>query len=534
MWHRIWILVLASLLAAGQAHADEPRHVRLLWDVSDGNRCVMWTALSETTFSLPVKWPCAGGQGTATASCAAGTWCTASETPLSPGDYVTVYAYRYNPVSYKPLASQVATVLPEEPVGITLLSGLFRAAGGNPGPAYLAQQGENEPVPPQEPISPCIGGTFAPDPCLDAIGRAVAALTTLEGAWNDMLQGPARKIGAGRRGIPAGLRNKTVTDFNTFGIEDLGKTACAFSVKSGKSPLGDGCTSQIGWLEATSASLSQVTELLRGFDASYTPLSVTSLQLARRDGYRRAVDATLEYLVGTGAGLRAETTAGVVQLAEDLATIKAYRRALAPEYAGEYAVELARQGPVKSLSTLVFTLPLRAVGAPDGAAAGITRSLAVEVAASRPWVLVSGGVMVLPTGSLGIHTLAVEQIPNGNSGLVRRLVNVEADTRPVTALLGTHFRVEPRGRWYLTAGTTADKDIFRTAILGASWFKPGWRSLLTVGVMLKKGSTKEQIDDVIDRYSTNGFVPDSINVSQIYPEDGWRWGLVVGWTLTPF
>ena len=105
----------------------------------------------------------------------------------------------------------------------------------------------------------------------------------------------------------------------------------------------------------------------------------------------------------------------------------------------------------------------------------------------------------------------------------------------ITPLLATHFRVHPKAKGvYSLLGTTGDKKIFRTVILGGSYFVTRLRSLFTVGALGAKGSTEEDLQPLIDRYSVGGVVSDSINLAQLFPQEKWYWTLAVGWTLTPF
>jgi hypothetical protein len=79
-----------------------------------------------------------------------------------------------------------------------------------------------------------------------------------------------------------------------------------------------------------------------------------------------------------------------------------------------------------------------------------------------------------------------------------------------------------------------DKNIFRTVLLGGSLFAPRWRSLITVGALGAKGSTEDDLQPLIDEYSHDGIVADSLNLGQIFADEKWDWTLAFAWTLTPF
>src|SRR4029079_115461 len=122
-----WLSVF-FLACAAFAHAD-PRHVRIAWNVNTGATCATVGTISDATFILPPGWPCMGARELKAEQDTCGNWCVPIRGLVQKGDYVTVYAYAYNPVSYKPLAPVVTVVKPEEPVGITMLTAILAAAG---------------------------------------------------------------------------------------------------------------------------------------------------------------------------------------------------------------------------------------------------------------------------------------------------------------------------------------------------------------------------------------------------------------------
>ena len=228
-----------------------------------------------------------------------------------------------------------------------------------------------------------------------------------------------------------------------------------------------------GWVQRVGTELGKATALIRAFDSGYQPGVVTAEHIAHRDRYKRALDGWIEYLVASQNGVRSQLAAGVAQLADDLALIKSYRAALDRTKAASYAVELPRQGPVGSLNKLVFVLPLRFVGDPEGAPAQVSKTLTVEVPPDRPAALASAGVMWLPGGTFGFKKLAIEQVPSGTpTTLTRSLRMIDTEEfRDVTPLLATHFRISAHPAVpYAVLGTTGDKKIFRTVLAGGSFF----------------------------------------------------------------
>ena len=472
---------------------------------------------------LPSAWPCTpDSQG------------IGGRSVVRKGDYVTVYAFQYNAVSYKALAPVVTTLKPEEPVPITLLAAVLQATG------FTAKMMISESdFPGLAAKSACVAPIQKPDGCLAEIGDAVSDVNARIQDWERNLRRDAETIAAARPNIPSDLRNARPPYDSSFRIDKLDEIACKFSVVDRRNPAGGSCDSEKlpGWVQQVSAALGTATALVRAFDSGYRPGVFTAEHIGHRDRYKRALDGWIDYLVANQTGVRSQLAAGVAQLTEDLALIKGYRAAIDPAKAASYAVELPRQGPVGSLNKLLFALPLRFVGDPDSAPAQVSRTLTIEVAADRPPVLASAGLMWLPRGSFGFKRLAIEQVPGATpTTLSKALRMTDVDTfRDVTPLLATHFRLSTNPDVpYAVLGTTGDKNIFRTVLLGGSLFAPRWRSLITVGALGAKGSTEDDLQPLIDEYSHDGIVADSLNLGQIFADEKWYWTLAFAWTLTPF
>lgn len=528
----VWFAMMVAVSATARAQA--PNHVRIIWDVERSISCGFVRPLADTSlFEVPAQFPCESQApvGNTIERCT-GAWCRTPIGIVAKGDYVTVYAFNYNAASYKALAPAITTVKPEEPVAITLLSAVLQAGGyktfGVDRANILAEAGATAAG------SPC--APLVPATCLTEIGGAVLNIDLTIAIWEKELRRPAREIAIARPAIPASLRDPAKPGAPEFGITGLTAFGCRFSVVETKSPLGDVCQQTRGWVQEIGLALGRAAALIRAFDSGYNPSLVTDDHVKQRDRYKRAVDGWVDYLTGNQSGVRSELAAGVAQLADDLSAVKAYRAALDRNQAGSYAVELPRQGPVAHLSRLVFSLPLRFTGDPDSAPAQITRTFTLEIAVERPPVLGSAGVIWLPRGTFDFKKLALEQVPAEGGALTRRMIAVDTqEFRDVSALLGTHVRLHRNSRVpYVTFGTTADRKIFRSALLGLSWFAPRWRSLITLGMVTAKGSSAGDIQAVIDRYSVNGIAPDSLNLAQVFPEEKWRWTFAAGWTLTPF
>jgi hypothetical protein len=523
VWLSVFFLVWATL-----AHA-EPRHVRIAWNVQTGVACGHVNSVSQVTFVLPLDLPCdAAKRLTPNDSTCNSIWCEPVRDLVKKGDYVTVYAYNYNPVSYKPLAPVVTVVKPEEPVPVTLLTAILQATGFR-----ISVYGRVD-TPDIRPTGSRCVEQFDAGRCLSEVRTAVAAIKATVDRWESQIRVSARALAEARGQIPRRLRDQEVAypDFGLTGLTDLG---CRFSIVDGRNPLGETCQAASGWIQDVGAAFGKASALIRAFDAAYDPTRVTADQIVQRDQYQQAVDNYLDYVSSSERGARSELSAGVTQLAEDLAAIKSYRSALNPANAGSYAVELPRQGPVGSLNRLIFALPLRFVGAPDGAPAQLTSTFSIEVVADRPVVLPAAGIVWLPW-NFDFKNLAIEQVPNVPPLLARRLITVDSDQfSTVTAILTTNFRLSTNPSIpYFAFGTTGDKNIFKSALLGGAWFVPRWRSLITGGILLGKGTTEDELQSVIAGYSFNGFVSDSINLGQIPLKKSWHATLVVGWTFTPF
>lgn len=344
----------------------------------------------------------------------------------------------------------------------------------------------------------------------------------------------AAAIAKARAHVPTQLERDGLPPSATdFGIPYLAQLPCEFSSVEKVGPFGEPCGERDGWLQKVGIALGTGYSLVREFDS--TPwTSVSGPEMQRRDRYRAALEAWLDLFTGIRAGVRSELALDVSRLADDLATIKAWRSVLDSTKRATYAAELPRQGPVASLSRLVFSLPLRAVGDPDTAPPKLSRTFEVKVAGRVPATTASAGLMLLNPSKLDRKTLALAQEPNGSGGLQRRLVRQsDTDYRTFTALAAVNVHLH----WslYVTAATTADKQAFKSLLVGPSWYVPRWRSFLTFAVMRAKGSRPEDIDAVIARYSNgSGVVPDSLTLTQIPVPTKWYRTLTVGWTITPF
>ena len=530
---RLAFAALVLVASSVPALAGEPNHVRIVWNVQTGAACALVKPLSQPfELRVPSDWSC---PDSSTAD-----WVRMRDGLVQPGDFVTVYAVNYNAVSYKALAPVVTPLKPEEPVAITLLSTVLQAFRFPVATASIQEQrGVDSFKSPIRAVSACERDDFDAAACLSELSAATQAVEDAVGKWDSTLKADAASIAAARPAIPGKLITGDVAAPD-FGISDLDAFACRFSNVAGKNPLGGAClladgkpSSEDGWVQQVGKALGAASSRIRKFDSA-PPAAVSPAQVQQRDRLKRAVDGWVEYLTTTTTGIRSELSAGAAQLSDDLAAIKSYRRALDETNAPVYAVELPRQGPVGSLHRLVFALPLRRTDDPEGAPARDSRTITVEVAPKMHVAMVSAGVMWLPLGTFDFKTLALEQVPNGSGGLSRQLVLAD-DTRyrDVTALAASHFRVW-KGGGYFTLGTTADKNIFRNVLLGGSYFAPRLRSLFTVAALSAKGSKAKDLQPVIDRYSTNGFVPDAINLTQVAAPEHWYWTLAIAWTLTPF
>lgn len=535
---RLRAALMASALAmCTPAYSGIPRHVRILWSVQlpAGSRalppCARVQPLNEEfTLSVPEPWPCADPKQDS-------GWVRVTDTLVQPGDYVTVYAVNYNAISYKPAAAVVTTVKPEDPQVLALLLAAVQVAGIKvpSGGMSIMTEGAARADLPSAPKSNSCETAQGPAACLDAIGGQVKAVEALAGDWLARFKTRAAAIAQARARVPAQLEREGLPPGTTdFGIPFLAQLPCEFSSLEKVDPLGEPCGERDGWLQKVGVALGTGYSLVREFDS--TPwTSVSGPEMQRRDRYRAALEAWLEYFTGTRAGVRSELAIDVTRLADDLATIKAWRKVLDSAKRATYAAELPRQGPVAGLSRLVFALPLRAVGDPDTAPPKLSRTFEVEVAGRVPTTTASAGLMMMRPSALNFKTLALAQEPNGSGGLQRRLVLQDGtDYRTFTALAAVNFHLRWRAL-YATAATTADKQAFKSLLLGPSWYFPQWRSFMTFAMLRARGSRPVDLDPLIASYSnSSGVVPDTLTLTQIQAPAKWYRTITIGWTVTPF
>jgi hypothetical protein len=559
--------VVAILLLPLLARVCEaaPRQIRVVWNVAAMNACVYQLTLDEP-WAMPesVTPDACGNAGTARPVSGEPT----KNVIVRKGDYVTVYAVHYNPVSYKPKDGKVLVLQPDEPEAISILDLVIRLASGK-GVKTLSVADRQRLALTDEDPSCNFSTADGAAPCLDLVGRQLRALQMALSAWHDTWAYRAAWLADDLARAPRVLRtqewaqaraylgDRAVSERMRERARELGRPdpdldlqtlAADFSCSNSLSPLGNACRGD-GFVEEVQLPLRLATVYLALYDSSIATSCARSADCpgGGLDARRRRLGTGLEAALGlldTGgkSALSAPLGTGMASLQASFRTLKTYRNALAAEAARNYFVELPSKNDVGRLNTLVFTLPLQ----DQGGTALTFRTLTVRVEPDYPLVLASAGLMWLPTSGVDFRQLAIVQEPRtdsaGNTTLVKMLRSEDAGggVRTVAGLLAAGVRCPDRvcrsvaRPLYLTVGTTVDNDIFRTLMVGAACFVPRWRSSIVVGALRTAGATEDDLKDTIGRYSVEGVALKDLDPSKVPIPSVPHWKLVIGWTLSAF
>ena len=224
MDRRVLLFTVLCAALSSAVYAQGPSHVRVLWDVEEGLTCMLVRPLADPDkFELPSAWPCTPKPLAKPREQCTAKWCSGHEALLRKGDYVTVYAFNYNAVSYKALAPVVTTLKPEDPVAISLLAAVLKLPGF-PTQWTIA-------IDRDVPTPPCHGtpqNPLDPPKCLTEIKAAIALVQTQVEMWEAKIKPEAEAIAAARPGIPAKLKGKKPAYPTNFDIAHLDSTGVHF------------------------------------------------------------------------------------------------------------------------------------------------------------------------------------------------------------------------------------------------------------------------------------------------------------------
>jgi hypothetical protein len=128
------------------------------------------------------------------------------------------------------------------------------------------------------------------------------------------------------------------------------------------------------------------------------------------------------------------------------------------------------------------------------------------------------------------------QEPNSASPptLVQKLTPVDDDSGPQRFVPTLMTSIRLKEAFYASIGTTPDKNIFKTVLLGLSYYKPDWRTLFTVGGARAKGASQKDVEEIAKRYSVDGIAIDKVNPAQIPSGSKEHWRFFVCLTFAPF
>ncbi len=556
----MWKLMCAACVACLVAGAAEaaPRQVRIIWNVGARTACVYTAPLGSASWWIPGV-PVDGSKcpDPPNPEYRLQQKAPASNVEVEKGDYVSVFAVHYNPVSYKPRDPKALVVPPEEPEAIAvidLITRVFRKGG--------SLQSLREPVLAFEakPTACNFATIDRAGACLDEIQNELTTLQREAAKWtadgwayraaaleDDLKKTPGALMSAsGTMDADAWLAGGAIRQRIGFNPDEV---AAAFSCQpryeltngksaERKSPLGDICVED-GFVERIRQRATTLSARLELFDisvgASCAKGNCVSSDLAdRRRHMGTAYDSVAQLLAGDQKATWSAAGRAIASLSGSFATLAKYRRALRAEGASDYFVELPAQNNLGRLATVVFSLPLEGQ---DGGAQ-LVHQLTVKVAPDYPRVLASAGAMWLPSRGLEFRKLTINQVPATGSDGAPALAKMLQTTgeggsiRPVAGLLATGVLV--RRPVYATIGTTVDNNIFQTLMAGVSVFIPRWRSSIVAGALMSWGTTDEDLKATIGRYSVNGVALDGLDVSKVPVESRRHTKFVVGWTLSAF
>jgi hypothetical protein len=139
---------------------------------------------------------------------------------------------------------------------------------------------------------------------------------------------------------------------------------------------------------------------------------------------------------------------------------------------------------------------------------------------------------------LNFKKLQLVQVPPAEGNELTKVLEVadDQDFRAITgSVLGHVGDGVPLGEFrvplYFTFGTTPDKNVFRNWILGGSVYLPPIRSVITVGTLLAKGSSEEDIQAQKMRYDP---YVSTVDVSKVPSVATWHSSFFVSLSVSIF
>jgi hypothetical protein len=203
-----------------------------------------------------------------------------------------------------------------------------------------------------------------------------------------------------------------------------------------------------------------------------------------------------------------------------------YDAAADPTKRAAFAVEQAPAAlnPVSAKArSVTISVPMIAVGSTDKQPSRTYEATLRVVGGAK--VAPSVGVAYLPR-SFGFETL-VEEVSGTGKTTRPGFVDTALGQRFLPLAL-THFRVKETDL-HLTVGTTIDKSVFKTGVLGLTLAVREHNLWLTFGAITSKGATRSQLEGVLAQY------PDltGANISKVPLPKERHWRVFVAMSIAP-
>ena len=528
--------LVAVAMACLPVLADaSPAVVRVIWKVGTDTACAKrYDAQSRE------KWP---GQVDPTpddGKCPDGFETVTNKGSLiRPGDVVHVYAVHYNPVSFKPLNPDVATATPDVPDVVRILRALFQVVAG-PTPLKVTA----DPGAPDVRSANCPEATF--DGLSACLGDGQSALGELQrlvlGFWTGDRVERAFKLARFVDTMPSVLSEKAQPAYSLDQELDKdvpGARTDVCEYFGGNNSIAVDCRGTRNPATFPSSLLPAMNRLglaLALFDANARAVCDETNRETKcvelRDQRRALTDSVgtslgISYVGGTWEPEKGGLWWQLAQYERALAAVGRARFLLSTQGVRAHRVAMPPQGPVGARARLLFTLPLQRVD-DDLDIRPETLELVVEPA--RPRLVLSAGLLAAAKSDLGV--LALRQTPTESGVQASLEVIDDPAVRPVMPLLLTGIRLT--GAFYVSVGTLADKNAFKSAAVGASWYHDRWKMMFTAGFLGIRGTTDRDLAPLIVQYSSNGAILPGVVVANLPVEARWHKSAFLGVTFTPF
>jgi hypothetical protein len=227
---------------------------------------------------------------------------------------------------------------------------------------------------------------------------------------------------------------------------------------------------------------------------------------------------------------KAPTLAGVT-LDRYLKALAAHRKNLdkadpSKRWENSFEVNVTAASVVPTKTERFFiTVPFELAFGEPGRAASM-RTLSLLVSPAQPPVIVSGGLLVMAP-PFDFKKLAVVQI--AEASLAPKLATADAESpRRLLPLILTSLRLNEEV--FFSIGTSTDKDIFKTGVVGVSRNFAKHRAVVTIGFVFARGSSEFELANDVAAY---GRFAGSLDLTKIPKTQSWHQRFFVGLSLTP-